>query len=346
MTEEFTYAKAGVDVSREKAAYKNIGEILKETLSLRDGKFGKVLSEIGHYAGLIDMGSGKALALHADGVGTKIMVAEIMNKFDTVGIDCIAMNVNDLICMGAEPVVIVDYLAIGKLDERVVSEIARGLVKGAKEAGVAIVGGETALMPDVIKGTDLSAMSLGIVDADKVITGEKMQEGDVVIGLESSGIHSNGLTLARKLLLSKYGVHDTPLGLGGRTIGQELLEPTRIYVKPIMEILKCCEVRGLAHITGGGFSKLMRLGDLAGLGFDLNRMPDPKPIFRLIQSLGNVSWREMYRTFNMGIGFCIICDKKEFPEIKNVCGRHGIACGIIGKTIKGKGVLVKGEDVS
>ncbi len=346
MTEEYTYAKAGVDVSKEKNTYKKIGDILKETLALRKGKFGEVLSDIGHYAGLVDIGSGRALAVHADGVGTKIMVAELMNKFDTIGIDCIAMNVNDLICMGAEPVLIVDYLAIEKLDDRVIEELAKGLAEGARQSDVAIVGGETALMPDMIKGSDLSAMSMGVVDKDKVITGEKIFPGDMVIGLESSGLHSNGFTMARKLLLGSFKLNDSPPELNGRTIGQELLEPTKIYVKPVMEMINSCEIHGLANITGGAFSKLMRLGDLAEVGFDLYSMPDPMPVFRLMQKLGNVSEREMHRTFNMGVGFAVIADKKEYGKIEDICKKYGIKCWIIGKAIKEKKVFVNGTEVS
>ncbi len=336
---EFTYAKAGVDVSKEKKTYREIGEILKETLRHRDGKFGQVLSEIGHYAGLIDIGGGKVLALHSDGVGTKVLIAEVMDRYDTIGIDCIAMNVNDLICMGAEPVALLDYLAVEKLGNHV-NEIAKGLAKGAKEAGIAIVGGETALMPDVMRGFDLSAMSLGVADKDRIVTGESIQANDLVIGLESSGIHSNGLTLARKLLLSKYNVNDKIPGLG-RTVGEELLEPTKIYVKPVLEIVEKCEVHGLANITGGAFSKLMRLGEIADVGFDLNDMPEPQPVFKLIQKLGNVSDREMYRTFNMGVGFCVIVPGKEKEKVMEICEKHGIKSWVIGKAIPEGKVLVK-----
>ncbi|MCK4531296.1 MAG: phosphoribosylformylglycinamidine cyclo-ligase [Candidatus Aenigmarchaeota archaeon] len=340
---EFTYAKAGVDVSEEKKTYKKIGDILKETLRLREGKFGQVLSEIGHYAGLIDIGGGKALALHSDGVGTKVLIAEMMNKYDTIGIDCVAMNVNDLICMGAEPVSLLDYLAVEKLGDHI-SEIAKGLAEGAKEAEIAIVGGETALMPDVMRGFDLSAMSLGVVEKSKIITGEKIRTNDLVIGLESSGIHSNGLTLARKLLLLKYKVGEKIPELG-RTLGEELLEPTKIYVKLVLEIVNTCEVHGLANITGGAFSKLMRLGELADVGFDLGNMPDPQPVFKLIQKLGNVSDREMYRTFNMGIGFCVIIPENEKDKVMEICRKFEIKAWVVGKAIPEKKVLVKGINV-
>ncbi len=345
MNEEYTYAKAGVDVSEEKKTYKKIGEILGETLDLRKGKFGEVISDIGHYAGLVDIGGGRALAVHSDGVGTKIMVAGLMGKFDTIGIDCIAMNVNDLICMGAEPVLIVDYLAIEKLDPKEIESIAKGLADGAKQSCVAVVGGETALMPDMIKGSDLSAMSMGVVEKDNILTGEKISPGDVVIGLESSGIHSNGLTLARKLLLSEYDVNDKPPELNGKMVGQELLEPTKIYVRPVMEMLGSCEIHGLANITGGAFSKLMRLGDIAGVGFELDSMPDPPPVFGLMQKLGNVSDREMHRTFNMGVGFCVICEGKEYGKIEEICKKHGIRCWKIGKANGEKKVFVGDTEV-
>jgi len=342
--EEFTYAKAGVDIKKIKDAHKKIAEMLKETFSSRKGKFGKALSEIGHYAGLIDMGD-KVLALHVDGVGTKTLIAEEMKKYDTVGIDCVAMCVNDLICMGAEPVSLVDYLAMEKTDENKIEEIIKGLVAGAKEAGVSIVGGETAIMPDVVKGFDLSAMSIGVVEKGKVITGEKMRVGDIVIGLESSGIHSNGLTLARKVLLSKYKVTDNIPELK-RTLGEELLEPTRIYVKAILEILKKCEVHGLANITGGSFSKLMRIGKKAAVGFNLDNLPEPHPIFKLIQKEGRITDKEMYRTFNMGIGFCICSPESELKKISDVCSKNGIKSQVVGKVIDKPVVLVKGIDVS
>ncbi|MEM2629835.1 MAG: phosphoribosylformylglycinamidine cyclo-ligase, partial [Candidatus Bathyarchaeia archaeon] len=198
-----TYAKAGVDIEKVRKSHESIAKLLKDTFLLRRGKFGEVLIEVGHYAGLIDIGGNLALAMHTDGVGTKTLIAKAMNKYDSIGIDCVAMNVNDLICLGAEPIALVDYLAIDEPDEWVILEIMKGLVKGAEEAEAAIIGGETAIMPDLINGFDLSAMSIGIVEKNKVITGKKISLGDIIIGLESSGIHSNGLTLARKVLLSK-----------------------------------------------------------------------------------------------------------------------------------------------
>jgi phosphoribosylformylglycinamidine cyclo-ligase len=334
MKEEFTYAKSGVDISKIKKTHKSIAELLKESFSSRDKKFGKVLTEIGHYAGLIDIGS-KALALHVDGVGTKVLIAQALNKYDTVGIDCVAMCVNDLICMGAEPVALTDYLAVEKTDEEMINEIMKGLVEGAKQADVAIVGGETAVMKNVIvgineKGFDLAAMCVGVVDKDKIITGEKIILGDVVIGLESSGVHSNGLTLAREVLSSKID-----------EIDNELLKPTKIYVKPVLEIIKNCEVHGLANITGGAFSKLMRIGEKAGIGFLLDDMPELPKIFKLIQREGNIFDREMYRTFNCGIGFCIVVPEKESKKVIEICKKHGINAKKIGRIVKENNVKIK-----
>jgi len=330
--EEFTYAKAGVDISKIKKTHKSIAELLKETFSSRDGKFGKVLTEIGHYAGLIEIGDNKVLALHTDGVGTKVLIAQALNKYDTVGIDCVAMCVNDIVCMGAEPVALVDYLAIEEPNDEMIKEITKGLVEGAKQADTAIVGGETAVMKDVIvgkerKGFDLAAMCVGVVDKDKIITGEKMRVNDVVIGLESSGIHSNGLTLARKVLSVDHY--------------EELLKPTLIYVKPVLEIVNNCEVHGLANITGGAFSKLMRIGEKAGIGFLLDNMPELPEIFKLIQKEGNISDREMYRTFNCGIGFSIVAHESEIKKIVEICKKHKINAREIGKIVKGKDVKIK-----
>ena len=332
MKEEFTYAKAGVDISKIKKTHKSIAELLKETFSSRDGKFGKVLSEIGHYAGLIDIGDNKVLALHVDGVGTKVLIAQTLNKYNTVGIDCIAMCVNDIICMGAEPVALVDYLAVEEPNDEIINEITKGLVEGAKKADTAIVGGETAVMKDVIvgkekKGFDLAAMCVGVVYKDKIIIGEKMRVNDVVIGLESSGIHSNGLTLARKVLSSEYH--------------EELLKPTLIYVKPVLEIIDNCEVHGLANITGGAFSKLMRIGDKAGVGFLLDEMPELPEIFELIQKQGNVSDREMYRTFNCGIGFCVVVPENGSEKVIEICKKHGINARRIGRAVEEKDVKIK-----
>lgn len=288
--------------------HKTIDTILSRTYQTRKGKTGRVLSVHQHYAGLIEIGKNYALALHADGVGTKTLVAEACHKYDTVGIDCVAMNVNDIICLGAEPIALVNYLALERARPELVKEIMRGLGRGAREAGVAVVAGETAIMPDLVRGFDLAATCVGIVRKDRIITGETTRPGDVILGLRSSGIHSNGLTLARKLLLRRGK---------NSNIARELLRPTRIYVKPILRLLSSgLEIHALAHITGGAYSKLKRIGQRANVGFRLNTFPKPTWIFKRIQANGKVSDREMFRTFNMGIGFVVICSKSSVARAK------------------------------
>jgi len=347
-----SYRDAGVDVDKVAEAHKRIAEIASRTFRSRRGKWGEVLIDVGHYAGLLDIGGDKALAMHVDGVGTKVLVAQMMEKYDTVGIDCVAMCVNDIVCIGAEPVALVDYLVVEKANEDLIVAIMEGLARGAEEAGVAIVGGETAVMGDVVKGVregrgfDLAAMCIGVVDRDRIVYGDKISIGDYIVGLASSGIHSNGLTLARKILIDRYGV-DRYVDELGCSVGEELLKPTRIYAKLILEVLRRYEVHGLAHITGGAFTKLTRLARIAKVGFHLDSMPEPPVVFKLIQEAGDISDREMYRTFNMGVGFCIIAPKSESEEIVDFCEKSGCKAWIIGKvceeaTVK---VRVKGKDI-
>jgi len=302
-----TYAEAGVDIKRVGSIHQDIEGLISTTFSTRLGRVGEVLNVRGHYAGLIDIGNGNALALHTDSVGTKVLIAEMLRQYDTIGIDCVAMNVNDLVCVGAEPLALVDYLALEAPDEDLVKKVMIGLANGAQEADVAVIGGETAIMKDVINGLDLAAMSVGIVEKRKIVTGEKIVTGDLVIGLPSSGIHSSGLTLARKVLF-KDGFD--------RRLARELLTPTKIYSRQVHNALvKGMEVHGLVHITGGAYSKLRRLGKLAGRGFHLHDLFKPHKVFQEIQERGNVSDLEMCRTFNMGTGFLIIVSKKSGEEI-------------------------------
>ena len=283
---------------------------MSKTFQTRKGKTGRVLDVRQHYAGLIEINRDYALALHTDGVGTKVLVAETCHKYDTIGIDCVAMNVNDIICVGAEPLALLNYLALEKIRPGLVREIMFGLQKGAREAGVAIVSGETAIMSDVIRGFDLAATIVGLVKKDRIITGSQICQSDLIFGIRSSGIHSNGLTLARKLLLTPKVNNKVAL---------ELLRPTRIYGKQVMRLLSSrAEIHGLAHITGGGYSKLKRLGIPARVGFVLDHMPKPQRVFGEIQTKGRLSDREMYRTFNMGIGFLIVCTKESAHRLRQV----------------------------
>jgi phosphoribosylformylglycinamidine cyclo-ligase len=298
---------------------------------------GRVLSGFGHYAGLIKLGS-QLLALHSDGVGTKVIVAQLMNKFDTIGIDCVAMNVNDVICVGAQPVGFIDYVALRQPNETLLQEIAKGLVEGARQSQMAIVGGETAILPDVIAGEenafDLAGTVMGVVKG-KPIIGGAIKPGDVILGVESSGLHSNGYTLARKVLLSKYSVDDNADHLV-QTVGEELLIPTRIYVRPVMEILKKkIRVHGLANITGGAFTKLPRLN--ARVRYYLDDLPAPTGIFKQIQVDGGIDSGEMYRTFNMGVGFCVIAPKASADDVVGIFSKYKMPCRAIGGIEKGRG---------
>ena len=319
--EKFDYAKAGVDIRKEEKAIKALIGKIKH---IRKG-FGEPIL-MGHYASVIDVGVG--LAITTDGVGSKIMVAEALNKFDTIGIDCVAMNVNDLIAIGAEPIAMVDYIAIQKPDERVMEEIAVGLEKGCEIANITLVGGETATLPEMINGIDLVGTAIGVVEKDKIITGEKIEIGDVIVAIESSGIHSNGLTLARKVV-EKSGLSYEE-EFDGKTIGEELLTPTRIYIE-VLDIVKNYDVHGLAHITGGGMLNLKRLKNVR---FVIDKPLKPQKIFNFIQELGNVDEDEMYRTFNMGMGFMIILPKDEAKKIN--IGK------IVGYVDEGSGVYIKG----
>lgn len=344
----WSYAKAGVDRDKVRTAHSAIAKLIQSTYKFRNGKFGEVLAGFGHYASLIDIGGGRALALHCDGCGTKVLVAQLMNRFDTIGTDCVAMCVNDLVCLGAEPTALIDYLALEKPDEAMISEIMKGLVEAAEKTKIPIIGGETAIMPDVItgavpgKGFDLAAFCLGLVDKDRIIRGDKLKPGDVILGVESSGIHSNGLSLARKILLekAKLNLKKKPPELR-RSLGEELLEPTRIYLEAVISAIENTEIHAVAHITGGAFTKLRRFEPYAKVGFHLDKMPEPKPIFKLIQKTGGVTDEEMYRTFNMGIGLCMMTPKKNLEEAASFCEASGFKTYEIGRVVEESGVRLE-----
>jgi phosphoribosylformylglycinamidine cyclo-ligase len=347
--EEWTYSKAGINVNDDERAISEIWKLVGSTFKFRKSLTGQPLNIKGHYAGLIDIGAGdRLLAVHADNVGTKVLVAQLLEKYDTVGIDLVAMNVNDLICVGAEPIALVDYLAVERYDTDLIREIMAGIVKGARIANIAVVGGETASVPDIVHGArldtgfDLAGTSIGIVDRKSIIIGDKMKPGDKIVGLESSGIHSNGLTLARKVLLgmSKLKAEDNLPGTDMK-VGEELLRPTKIYSREVFETVGANKVHGLAHITGGGFSKLRRIGRYSHVGFKLDKMPKPQYIFEAISKLGQVSEEEMYKTYNMGIGFCIVTPKDQVEEVSASVERHGTKAITIGEIVKEETITIK-----
>jgi len=339
------YARAGVDLFRVRTIQNSLAGLLSPTFESRKGKFGEPTIGIGHYAGLIDIGGNRLLAMHTDGVGTKVLVAQEMRKFDTVGIDCVAMTVNDLICLGAEPVALLDYLALEKEDDELVSQLSRGLVVGATDAGAAIVGGETAIVGDLLKGIDgygfdLVSMGVGVVKKSKLIDGGGIQEGDAVVGIASSGLHSNGYTLARRIVSGKN--MDEEVGELRETIGEALLKPTKIYVKPTLDAIRRREIHGIAHITGGAFTKLPRLVGDRKLQFRLSRLEGSSapPIFGFLKREGRLSEKEMFRTFNMGVGLCIVTPKREVDGVLRDYEKLGFDGWQIGEVRRGEGVVV------
>lgn len=348
MKKSWSYKKAGVDITGVKSSHSNISKLLNKTLGFRDGKIGEVINGSGHYAGVIKLTKDEYLAFHTDGVGTKVLVAQQYSKFDTVGIDCVAMNVNDLICVGAEPISLVDYIAIKKNNPMLIKEITKGLVKGSKLSSTPIVGGETAIMPDVIDGYgnkafDLAASGIGIITEKTNMLNRKIKSGDIIIGLQSSGIHSNGTTLARKVLLEKYSLRKKMYK--SKRLGDLLLEPTIIYSKAIMDILNNIKsIHGLAHITGGAFTKLTRISSgTVGFSIDLPKTPF---IFELIQKTGNISNKEMQRTFNMGYGFVVICPKSQYSDVDSILSDYKINNTIIGNIVSHRGVKINGKSIA
>jgi len=330
MPKSMTYARAGVDIDKKSSSIAALVEHLKYK---RKG-FGKPIDLPGHFTGLIDFGD-LALTLCTDGVGTKLLVADALEKWDTVGIDCIAMNVNDTICVGSEPIAFVDYIAIDKPNEKITSEVGKGLEAGAKMSNMTIVGGEIAVLPELVNGFDLAGTCLGAVEKSKIITGDKIRPGDVLIGLPSSGIHSNGLTLARKIVeQNSIGYRDKVRGLR-RSIGLELLEPTTIYVRLVLKLISEFEVRGMANITGGGLRNLLRLKK--GVGFDIDDPMKPLPIFRVLQELGKVTDREMYQIFNMGMGYCLVVPERDASDVVKAAGK---GAKVVGHATKKEGTRV------
>ncbi len=328
---KITYADAGVDIDKKSDA---IDSLVRNLLYTRKG-VGKRIEMHGGYAGFIEFGKAYALGIATDGVGTKLMVANEMHKWDTVGIDCVAMNVNDIICVGAEPLAFVDYIAIDRPDEEIAHQIGLGLAVGAKQANVSLVGGEYAILPDMVNGLDLAGTCLGWIKKSKLITGKKCIPGDVIIGIRSSGIHSNGLSLARKVLKVNEIHYTEDFPKLGRNIGMELLKPTRIYVKEILKVIKAVPVHGIAHITGSGLRNFIRLHP--DREFRIEEPLEPQPIFDVLEDLGNISDKELYQTFNMGMGMAIILPEKHAQKALAILNRT-VEARIVGKVYKGKGV--------
>lgn len=324
------YKQTGVDTAEADAGLANIISRVQGTWP-KSG-FGRVVLDIGYFANVIDVG-GVGIALCTDGVGSKTIIADMMGKYDTIGIDCIAMNVNDMICVGAKPISLVDYIAVERVDASMLDAIGDGLCKGAQMAQISISGGETAQLKDVVKGFDLVGMAIGRVELDKVIDGRNVRDGDIVIGVKSNGVHSNGLTLARKAFFDKkefavdheFKELDVP-------IGEELLRPTDIYVREAMEIIeRVPRVKALINITSDGLLNLARVN--AKVGFVIDSLIKPHPVFDLIQHYAGVPDSEMFEVFNMGIGFCYVVDEADAAATLETLKSYGRQAQQIGRAV-------------
>jgi phosphoribosylformylglycinamidine cyclo-ligase len=315
------YRDSGVDTDEVDAGLRKLGSRISATWP-QAGEFGAVKLPIGYFANVIDIG-GQGIAITTDGIGSKAMIAHKLRRYDTVGIDCVAMNVNDLICVGAKPVSMVDYLAIDKIEAGILDDLSVGLCQGAQEAGISISGGETAQLKDMIIGFDLAGTAIGHVALGKILVGQDVKEGDVVIGVESNGIHSNGLSLARRAFFhtNKYPLSHRFAELE-RDLGSELLRPTHIYVKEALELLaQTKSTKALIHITGDGFLNLLRVE--AAASFVIDALPPIPPIFSVIQKLEKLDHAEMFFVFNMGIGFCAIVGETDADLALSILGSRG-----------------------
>lgn len=331
MPEPLSYRISGVDIAKEA---EGITALVKALTYRRKGEVG-MTGEVGHFAGLIRW-EDHVLALTVDGVGTKMLVADRLSDWSTVGIDCIAMNVNDLYVMNVEPVAFVDYIAADSISIEKMAQIGRGLNEGARQANIDIVGGETATLKGLVTGLDLAGTCLGIQKRDLIVTGEKILPGDQIVGVPSSGIHSNGLTLARTVVDMKDAW--TRRLSNGRTLGEELLTPTRIYAGAL-EVCQGTEIHGMCHITGGGLLNFTRLSR-HGFSFE-TPLPVPE-IFTWIGEAGKISRDEMYRTFNMGMGYAFIAPKASVPAITGIFPD----ADVVGEITEEPGTFFKGMPVS
>lgn len=331
-----SYAAAGVDIT---AGYKAV-ELMKKHIAktMTSG----VCSGVGGFGGLFELDmtgiTRPVLVSGTDGVGTKLKLAFLMDKHDTVGIDCVAMCVNDVICVGAKPLFFLDYIACGKNIPERIADIVKGVCEGCVQSGAALIGGETAEMPGFypVDEYDLAGYCTGVVDKAKIIDNNKMKEGDVIIALPSSGVHSNGFSLVRKVFDVENADIKTPLEeLGGKSIGETLLTPTKIYVKPILALLEEVQVKGISHITGGGFYENIPRSIPDGLGARVQKSAVKiLPIFDLIAKRGGISERDMFNTFNMGVGMCVIVDKADADKALGILRGHGEAAYVIGEIVK------------
>jgi len=332
-----TYTEAGVDIDAKQRQI----DALVSALRFRRTGSGRPVGRIGAFTGIVALGD-RVLSLSTDSVGTKILVAAEMNRWDTIGIDCIAMNANDMITAGIEPIALVDYLAVGKYDEEVARQIGVGLNRGAEMANLTVVGGEIAVVPEIVSGYDLAGTCLGIAKRTDVIDGKRIRPGDAIVGVASTGIHSNGLTLARRVFGDAgLSLRDRLPG-GSPTVGESLLEPTAIYVRPVLKAIRRHEIHGMANITGGGLRNLMRMK--AGVEFRVTDPMRPQAIFTAIHDLAEVPDGEMYQTFNMGMGYAIVAAESDAAGI--VRDLRPFRAAIVGEVARGRGATCPPKGLS
>ncbi|MDO4841065.1 MAG: phosphoribosylformylglycinamidine cyclo-ligase [Phoenicibacter congonensis] len=337
------YAEAGVDVEAGYRAVelmkKHVARTTREECVGGLGGFGGAFSIKNNVSNM----TSPTLVSGTDGVGTKLKIAHILDKHDTVGIDCVAMCVNDIACAGAEPLLFLDYIACGKNNPEKIEQIVAGISDGCVMAGCALVGGETAEMPGFYAENeyDLAGFSVGLIDADNMISPDDQKLGDVIVGLESSGVHSNGFSLVRKL----FDIDNNPDVLNkhydelGKTLGEELITPTRIYVKPLLEMTKKQLSKGFMHITGGGFIENLPRGIKPGLAAQITKSKVPvKPIFKLMQQVGEIEDDDIYNTFNMGIGMCVVTAPENVDEVISISEKFGDKAHVIGELVEGEKV--------
>lgn len=337
-----SYAQAGVDIT---AGYKAV-ELMKAHIART--VIAGADTDIGGFGGLFELdleGIQKpVLVSGTDGVGTKLKIAFLMDKHDTVGIDCVAMCVNDIICCGAKPLFFLDYIACGKNVPEKIADIVKGVAEGCVQAGAALIGGETAEMPGFypVDEYDLAGFSVGVVDKSKVLDKSSMKEGDVIIAIPSSGVHSNGFSLVRKVFDIENADLKSPVAfLGGKSLGETLLTPTKIYVKPMLALFKDVKVKGVSHITGGGFYENIPRSIPKGLGAKIKKA-DVKvlPIFDLIAKTGNIPERDMFNTFNMGVGMSVVVAKEDAERAVEILRANGEDAYMLGEIIKSEDGVV------
>jgi len=335
------YADAGVDTGQADEAVAALVEVLR---AIDPGRSRLAVDLPGHYASVLRVAPNLGIALGTDSVGSKVIVAEQAGRFETIGVDCVAMNVNDLICVGAEPLALLDYLAVERADPAMLAQIAVGLRAGAEAAGIEIPGGEVCQIPEVLRGHpsplgfDLVGSAFGTVALDAIVDGSAIAPGDALVGLPASGVHSNGLTLARQALLEdgELTFEDRPDELGGASVADVLLEPTVIYVRAVLALLRSgLRVHGLAHITGGGLLNLLRIG--RGVGYRIEAPLPVPPVFELIARLAEVSRAEMWQVFNMGCGFVAIVPAEEAAAAATLLAEHHPGTAVIGVVTDAEG---------